>query len=118
MAFRTRIEKKNITRFCVTHGHIDHVGGLLSLRVENDWEITASVFEAGQLASGNDSHILISDCPPLEVNSLLDEGDEIMVGKFSFEVMVTPGHTKGSIILYEKKNKILISGDTLFPRAN
>jgi len=115
------IEKKSITKFCLTHGHIDHIGGLLSLQVESNWKISASVFEAEQLTSGNSSYldpILNSVCPPLEVNSFLEEGDEIMVGKFSFEVMVTPGHTKGSIILYEKKNKILISGDTLFPRGS
>jgi glyoxylase-like metal-dependent hydrolase (beta-lactamase superfamily II) len=115
------IEKKNITKFCITHGHIDHTGGLLSLKVKNNWEISASVFEAEQLTSGNSSYLdsfFNSVCPPLEIKSLLYEGDEIIVGKFSFEVMVTPGHTKGSIILYEKKNKILISGDTLFPQGS
>ena len=40
------IEKKGITKFCLTHGHIDHIGGLLSLQFEDKWEVSASVFEA------------------------------------------------------------------------
>jgi len=115
------VEKKGITKFCFTHGHIDHIGGLLSLQPHPEWEISASVFEAEQLAAGNNSYldpILSSDCQPLTVTSLLREGDIINVGKFSFEIMETPGHTKGSIILYERMKKILISGDTLFPQGS
>ena len=115
------IEKKEITKFCLTHGHIDHIGGLLSIQLDNKREISASVFEAEQLTSGNSSYldpILNSVCPPLEVTSKLNEGDIINVGEFSFIVMETPGHTKGSIVLYEREKKILISGDTLFPQGS
>ena len=82
------IEKKGITKFCLTHGHIDHIGGLLSLQLDDKWEISASVFEAEQLTSGNSSYldpILNSICSPLVVTTLLSEGDIINVGKFSFE---------------------------------
>ena len=30
------------------------------------------------------------------------------------QVIETPGHTKGSVSFYEKKNKLLFSGDCLF----
>ncbi|MHA1512762.1 MAG: MBL fold metallo-hydrolase [Candidatus Hodarchaeales archaeon] len=115
------IESKGILNFCFTHSHIDHVGGLLSLQFHHKWDISASEFEAKQLASGNSSYldpILNSVCQSLDVTTLLNEGDIINVGDFSFEIMETPGHTKGSIVLYERVKKILISGDTLFPQGS
>ncbi len=36
------------------------------------------------------------------------------VGTLSFEVMHTPGHTPGSICLYEAQAGALFTGDTLF----
>jgi glyoxylase-like metal-dependent hydrolase (beta-lactamase superfamily II) len=47
---------------------------------------------------------------PMKVEKKLKEGDEI----FGFKVLHTPGHTKGSICLLDAKDKILISGDTIF----
>lgn len=43
--------------------------------------------------------------------SRLYEGDIINVGKFSFEVIHTPGHTPGHICLYERAEKIMFTGD-------
>ncbi|MBU4246176.1 MAG: MBL fold metallo-hydrolase, partial [Nanoarchaeota archaeon] len=44
----------------------------------------------------------------------LDDGDLIKSGDLKLKVIHTPGHTKGSICLYDEKNKILFSGDTVF----
>lgn len=40
----------------------------------------------------------------------LNEGDEL----FGWKVLHTPGHTQGSVCLYNEAEKTLISGDTLF----
>jgi glyoxylase-like metal-dependent hydrolase (beta-lactamase superfamily II) len=47
---------------------------------------------------------------PMKVAAKLKEGDEI----FGFKVLHTPGHSPGSICLFDPKAKILISGDTVF----
>jgi len=39
---------------------------------------------------------------------------KIKAGEYVFKVLHTPGHTRGSICLYEPNKKILISGDTVF----
>lgn len=39
---------------------------------------------------------------------------KVNLGEVVLEVIHTPGHTPGSICLYEKKSKTLISGDTVF----
>ena len=41
------------------------------------------------------------------------EGDVIDLGNWKFEVILTPGHTPGSIMLLEREKRMLISGDTI-----
>ena len=41
------------------------------------------------------------------------EGDIIDLGKYSFEVILIPGHTPGSIALLEKEKRFLIGGDSI-----
>ena len=41
------------------------------------------------------------------------EGEIIDLGHWKFEVVLTPGHTPGSIMLLEREKRMLISGDTI-----
>ena len=41
------------------------------------------------------------------------EGDVIDLGHWKFDVILTPGHTPGSIMLLEREKRMLISGDTI-----
>ena len=52
--------------------------------------------------------------PPLTGIALTyyDEGDRVMVGSIPVDVLHTPGHSKGSVVL--KAGDILFTGDTLF----
>ena len=45
---------------------------------------------------------------------LLDEGDVIDLGDRHFEVIHTPGHSPGGIMLWEASSKVLFSGDTVY----
>lgn len=47
---------------------------------------------------------------------LLNEGDSIDIGEYHFEIVEVPGHTPGQIALYERKNKILFSGDHILTK--
>ncbi len=44
---------------------------------------------------------------------LLWEGTVIDLGFWKFEVILTPGHTPGSIMLLDREKRLLISGDTI-----
>jgi glyoxylase-like metal-dependent hydrolase (beta-lactamase superfamily II) len=47
------------------------------------------------------------------VDVFLKDGDRIELGGVTLEVVHTPGHTQGSICLYDRERKILFSGDAL-----
>jgi hydroxyacylglutathione hydrolase len=48
-----------------------------------------------------------------KVDILLKDGDTIELDGVTLEVVHTPGHTLGSICLYDRERKILFSGDAL-----
>jgi len=94
-----------------THGHFDHIGGngyFLNAKIAIH-ELEASILENGD----NDmsfSEFFNGQVHPRTVDRKLKEGDEIN----GFKVIHTPGHSLGSICLYDEKEKILFSGDTVF----
>ncbi|NOX31989.1 MAG: MBL fold metallo-hydrolase [Actinobacteria bacterium] len=45
---------------------------------------------------------------------VLDEGDVIDLGDRAFEVLHLPGHSPGSIGLYDAKSRLLFSGDAVY----
>lgn len=52
-------------------------------------------------------------CDPVDKVSFLKDGDEFSGDGYHLEVIHTPGHTAGSICLYEPEQKILFSGDSM-----
>ncbi len=48
-------------------------------------------------------------CPP----KALWEGERLRFGEYDFEVLLIPGHTPGSIALWDEKQGVLISGDSV-----
>jgi glyoxylase-like metal-dependent hydrolase (beta-lactamase superfamily II) len=51
---------------------------------------------------------------PAPAGRLLEHGDVVDLGDRAFEVIHTPGHSPGGIALYEKKTRILLSGDIVY----
>jgi glyoxylase-like metal-dependent hydrolase (beta-lactamase superfamily II) len=52
--------------------------------------------------------------PGVENPTLLHDGDEIDLGQRSLRVIHTPGHSPGSISLWDETNGLLFVGDTLY----
>ncbi len=110
-----KMDFKDIKTIINTHGHFDHVGG-------NGYFVNAKVSihekDAGILEKG-DEKLSAADyydgkLSPKEVETKLKEGDMVQAGSMELEVIHTPGHTAGSICLYDKKSGTLFSGDTFF----
>ncbi|MBD5203362.1 MAG: MBL fold metallo-hydrolase [Bacteroidales bacterium] len=50
----------------------------------------------------------------VEITEYLEEGDVIKIGEGELKVIHVPGHSQGSIALYDEKDGFLIAGDILF----
>jgi glyoxylase-like metal-dependent hydrolase (beta-lactamase superfamily II) len=50
---------------------------------------------------------------PAAPTELLEEGDVVDLGDRAFEVIHVPGHSPGSIMLYDRRNQVLFSGDAV-----
>ena len=51
---------------------------------------------------------------PAPVTRIVEEGDTVDLGDRSFEVLHLPGHSPGSIGLWESRTQILFSGDAIY----
>lgn len=51
---------------------------------------------------------------PAPATRILADGDAIDLGDRRFEVLHTPGHSPGSIMLFERESGVLLSGDTVY----
>ena len=82
-----------------THHHIDHVGANLELKKKYNSKI---------LGSDSDKNRI----PGIDI--FLKENQKQKIGNLEFEVIFIPGHTKGHIAFFFRKEKIAFTGDTLF----
>jgi glyoxylase-like metal-dependent hydrolase (beta-lactamase superfamily II) len=54
------------------------------------------------------------DVPPAPAQTMLEEGSRVDTGDRSFEVFHLPGHSDGSIALYERATETLFAGDVIY----
>ena len=100
----------------LTHGHFDHIYGEKKKKKLTNAKVLISEDEK-QCLSDNNINLSTSFLPPngmekIIADEFLKDGSIINLGKSEIKVMLTPGHTAGSVCLLFEDN--IISGDTLF----
>lgn len=118
-----------------THAHWDHVGGLAALKRASGARLLASATDRVALETGRtDYRDDVGSFPPVQVDSVLGDGEALRVGGTAITAHLTPGHTKGgtsyTLTVTEQGRQlgVLIAcsltvasqrlvGDTLYPNA-
>ncbi|MBS3815651.1 MAG: MBL fold metallo-hydrolase [Hadesarchaea archaeon] len=112
------LSPRDIDLLINTHCHYDHVGGDLDFIEASNCDLAIHKEDAKPVIEGDPERTLASqfdeEIEPLKVSRVLVDRDYIELGESVLEVIHTPGHSPGSISLYEPTEKILFSGDTVF----
>jgi len=114
-----RLNGRALDRIVLTHRHYDHIGAVDELVEKTGARVLAHTIDAEALRNqiGIGPAVVSRMVKPLNVDDMLEDGDVIVVGNSQLEVLNTPGHTAGSICLYNKDEHILFAGDTMFFEA-
>lgn len=111
----------------LTHGHFDHVGGLIELIERWDVPVYAHTLEIPFLSGKQNypepdptvNNGLVAKMSPIFPNEAINLGGNLKVlpsdGSVPFMAgfrwIHTPGHSPGHISLFREKDKVLIAGD-------
>lgn len=115
------IESNELSPKCLlnTHCHLDHVFG--NKRIAALYKLELQIHPKEEL--------LLKYAPeygqqwrlPFENYEggliFLEEGDEVALGEDRLKVILTPGHSPGSISFYNEEGKFVIGGDVLFRQS-
>jgi glyoxylase-like metal-dependent hydrolase (beta-lactamase superfamily II) len=138
-----KIMPQDIEKIIVTHLHHDHIGLIETFRnfgtkiyaskqaaerENNLQKLWANMYgytkEELRLFGGSD-HLnylkryrsTFRGIPePLSIDVQLDDGEILKLAEVILKIIWTPGHAPEHICLYDKKNKILFSGDHILPK--
>jgi glyoxylase-like metal-dependent hydrolase (beta-lactamase superfamily II) len=135
---------KDISQILVTHVHPDHYGLAGRIKQLSGAKLALHDIEKGLIESRyinmdklleQTAHWLDTNgAPPDDMTEMRDAtlalktyvipiypdvtlhgGETVTTGRFTFQVLWTPGHSSGHVCLYEPERKVLISGDHILP---
>lgn len=110
-------EKLSVEHIINTHLHVDHA-------IADSYAVKE--FGAPVLAHRGDEPLgtdlrqqarmfqIQEEVDNVSVSTYIEDGDVVRVGNGSLQVLHVPGHSKGSIALYDKEGGYVIVGDALF----
>jgi len=137
------IQFSDIKKILITHGHIDHVGlagwlqdktgaQVIMMEDEYNWafypdeneQVGSPYYRDGMLSLGIKAEEIDQMTAILRFATVLPEPwpnvqflqeNTIKLGDRSWEVVLTTGHTNAHVCLFNREEKLLLSGDQILP---
>jgi len=94
-----------------SHGHLDHIFDNGPLKRATGAPLAIHPDDAYRLRGNNNYGFQIEETTA-EIE--LRDGEQLRIGELVFDVLHTPGHTEGSVCLYEETHGLLLAGDVVF----
>jgi glyoxylase-like metal-dependent hydrolase (beta-lactamase superfamily II) len=108
----------NVQLIISTHCHCDHIGGNKRIQDQSGCDIALHKIGKYFMDTRNDWatwwRYYEQEAEFFDCTMALNDGDVISIGSHEFKVIHTPGHAAEGIVLYNPKEKLLISSDTLW----
>ncbi len=116
IAVSLREQNLSVAAYLITHGHMDHVGGLGEITRLFPAPVAMHPADAAWAFTPANQALPYYETPgqPAAIDRKLADGQRYNDGEVAYEVIATPGHTPGGVCFYFKNEKALFSGDTLF----
>lgn len=111
------VDPARIRLIICTHGHPDHFEGADTFRdqhvkVAMSQQEEEYIEEVGPPTYSQQGLSM----PDYHVDFHLKEGD-LILGKHEFQILLTPGHSPGSLSIYWPRHKVLVTGDVVFAQG-
>lgn len=110
-------EGLQLAKILVTHGHIDHAGGVAALVERAGLPVEGPHEEDRFWIEGMPQQSKMFGFPNVrsfEPDRWLQEGDKVSFGEVELDVLHCPGHTPGHVVFFHASSRLLQVGDVLF----
>jgi hydroxyacylglutathione hydrolase len=110
------LRPRDIHFVILTHEHFDHIGATTFFF--DTAAVAAHRLAANKIEMQDEFVTMMKycniSCRPFRADIWLEDQSLIDLGNYKLQALHTPGHTSGCICLYEAREKMLFSGDTVF----
>ncbi|WP_186445862.1 MBL fold metallo-hydrolase [Paenibacillus cremeus] len=116
------LDQYPVSHLLLTHSHFDHSGNA-HVFSKRGVQLVAGCGDAEGVETGDERVLYYSyqqDFVPCPVDQKVKDGEMLEIAGLRFEVLHTPGHSRGSVVyrLQLRDQVIMFTGDTVMPGPN